>query len=68
MTVPNLKRPALGRGLTALMAQHAPEDANQREVPVGVLVANRQQPLSYFDERALEDLTASSQGCSGSSP
>jgi ParB family chromosome partitioning protein len=59
VTVPNLKRPALGRGLTALMAQHAPEDANQREVPVGVLVANRQQPRSYFDERALEDLTAS---------
>ncbi len=30
MTTP-LKRPALGRGLTSLMSQMAPEDAAQRE-------------------------------------
>jgi ParB family chromosome partitioning protein len=55
----NLKRPALGRGLTSLMNQIAPEDANSREIPVGSLVANRQQPRIYFDEQALEDLAAS---------
>ncbi len=53
------KRPALGRGLTSLMNQIAPEDASSREVPVGTLVANRYQPRSYFDASALEDLAAS---------
>ena len=53
------KRPALGRGLTSLMSQLAPEDAGQRELPVGVLVPNRHQPRSYFDETLLEDLAAS---------
>ncbi len=53
------KRPALGRGLTSLMNQIAPEDANSRELPVGSLVANRYQPRIHFDEQALEDLAAS---------
>ena len=53
------KRPALGRGLTSLMSQLAPEDAGQRELPVGVLVPNRHQPRSHFDEALLEDLAAS---------
>ena len=44
------KRPALGRGLTSLMSQLAPEDAGQREVPVGSLVPNRHQPRTHFDE------------------
>ncbi len=55
----NLKRPALGRGLTSLMSQIAPEDATQRELPIGSLVANRQQPRTHFDEQALEDLSNS---------
>lgn len=55
----SLKRPALGRGLTSLMNQIAPEDANSREIPVGSLVANRHQPRTHFDEQALEDLAAS---------
>jgi ParB family transcriptional regulator, chromosome partitioning protein len=53
------KRPALGRGLTSLMNQIAPEDASQRELPVGSLVPNRHQPRTYFDEGAMDDLVAS---------
>lgn len=55
----NLKRPALGRGLTSLMSQISPEDAPQREVPIGSLVPNRHQPRTHFDEEALENLAAS---------
>ena len=57
MSVP--KRPALGRGLTSLMSQMAPDDAAQRELPVGSLVPNRQQPRTHFDEEALEELASS---------
>jgi ParB family chromosome partitioning protein len=53
------KRPALGRGLTSLMSQLAPEDAGQLEVPVGSLVPNRHQPRTHFDEALLDDLAAS---------
>jgi len=53
------KRPALGRGLTSLMSQLAPEDASQRELPVGSLVPNRHQPRTTFDEALLADLAAS---------
>jgi len=54
-----LKRPALGRGLTSLMSQMAPEDANQRELPLGSLVPNRAQPRTHFDEAALAELAES---------
>ena len=57
MTQP--KRPALGRGLTSLMSQMAPEDANQRELPLGSLVPNRAQPRTHFDEAALAELAES---------
>lgn len=53
------KRPALGRGLTSLMSQLAPEDTTNRELPVGALQANRHQPRLHFDEGLLEDLAAS---------
>lgn len=55
----NAKRPALGRGLTSLMTQIAPEDAAQRELPVGSLAPNRHQPRTHFDEHALEELAES---------
>lgn len=55
----NLKRQALGRGLTSLMSQHADDDAPQREVPVGSLFPNRQQPRTHFDEASLDELAAS---------
>jgi ParB family transcriptional regulator, chromosome partitioning protein len=54
-----LKRPALGRGLTSLMSQMAPEDANQRELPLGSMVPNRTQPRTHFDEAALAELAES---------
>ena len=53
------KRPALGRGLTSLMSQMAPEDASQREVPVGSLVPNRHQPRLYFTQSVLHNPTSS---------
>ena len=53
------KRPALGRGLTSLMSQIAPEDAAQRELPIGSLSPNRQQPRTHFDEQAIRDLSES---------
>jgi ParB family chromosome partitioning protein len=58
MTTP-LKRPALGRGLTSLMSQMAPEDATQRELPLGSLVPNRAQPRTRFDETSLAELAES---------
>jgi ParB family chromosome partitioning protein len=58
MTTP-LKRPALGRGLTSLMSQLAPEDSSQRELPLGSLVPNRAQPRTHFDETALAELAES---------
>lgn len=54
-----LKRPALGRGLTSLMSQMAPEDANQRELPLGSMMPNRAQPRTHFDEAALAELAES---------
>jgi len=54
-----LKRPALGRGLTSLMSQMAPEDAGQRELPLGSMVPNRAQPRTHFDEAALAELAES---------
>ncbi|MCX6548161.1 MAG: ParB/RepB/Spo0J family partition protein [Holophagaceae bacterium] len=57
MTQP--KRPALGRGLTSLMSQMAPENATPRELPLGNLVPNRAQPRTYFDETALQELADS---------
>lgn len=54
-----LKRPALGRGLTSLMSQMSPEDASQRELPLGSLVPNRAQPRTHFDETALAELAES---------
>jgi len=53
------KRPALGRGLTSLMSQLAPEDTTQRELPLGSMVPNRAQPRTHFDEAALEELAES---------
>jgi ParB family chromosome partitioning protein len=54
-----LKRPALGRGLTSLMSQLAPEDTNQRELPLGSMVPNRAQPRTHFDETSLAELAES---------
>jgi ParB family chromosome partitioning protein len=41
------------------MSQMAPEDAAQRELPVGSLSPNRQQPRTYFDDAAIAELSES---------
>jgi ParB family chromosome partitioning protein len=41
------------------MTQIAPEDASQRELPLGSLVPNRQQPRTHFEDSALEELAES---------
>ena len=55
----SVKKPALGRGLTSLMSQISPEDAPQRELPIGSLHPNRHQPRTVFREDALEELAES---------
>ncbi|MBK8793178.1 MAG: hypothetical protein IPN59_08440 [Holophaga sp.] len=47
----NWKRPALGRGLTSLMNQIAPEDANSREIPVGSLGPTATSPAHISTNR-----------------
>jgi len=41
------------------MSQISPEDAPQRELPIGNLSPNRHQPRTVFDEGALEELAES---------
>jgi ParB family chromosome partitioning protein len=41
------------------MSQMAPEDASQRELPLGQLVPNRAQPRTQLDETALAELAES---------
>jgi ParB family chromosome partitioning protein len=55
------RRSGLGRGLGALIPTDITGDAGSalREVPVGAVAPNPQQPRRYFDEEALASLTAS---------
>jgi len=53
------KRPALGRGLKDLLSQSTTEDASHKEIPIDLLVPNRHQPRTRFDEVTLENLAVS---------
>lgn len=62
------KRPALGRGLSALIppppapppAAAAPAESNrQQEIDIDLLTANPQQPRTHIEEAALEELAQS---------
>jgi len=55
------RRSGLGRGLGALIPTDITGDtgAGLREVPVGAVSPNPNQPRAYFDEEALASLTAS---------
>jgi len=55
------RRSGLGRGLGALIPTDVTGDtgAGLREVPVGSVSPNPNQPRAYFDEEALASLTAS---------
>lgn len=53
------KKPALGRGLSALLPGEKREETSVREVDISQISANRYQPRSHFDPRRLADLAAS---------
>ncbi len=54
------KRPALGKGLKALMQQRTSiGDANSQEVLIDLLTPNRAQPRIVFNDEALDELSAS---------
>ncbi|MDQ2648851.1 MAG: ParB/RepB/Spo0J family partition protein [Actinomycetota bacterium] len=55
------RRSGLGRGLGALIPTDISGEGGSalREVPVGAIAPNPQQPRRYFDEEALGSLTAS---------
>lgn len=61
-----MSRPALGRGLDALLPaarqnipQSAEQDADVRELPPQAIEPNPQQPRTMFDDASAEELTAS---------
>src|SRR5436305_13568752 len=47
----------LGKGLSQLIGEQA--DAGVSEVPVHTIVPNRQQPRTFFNAEAVEELAAS---------
>ncbi|MFZ9834433.1 MAG: ParB/RepB/Spo0J family partition protein [Holophagaceae bacterium] len=54
------KRPALGKGLKALMQQRTSVgDGNAQEVLIDLLTPNRAQPRITFNDEALDELSAS---------
>lgn len=55
------KKPALGRGLSALIPTSRPqrETGGPRTVPVALLDANRRQPRRRFDDDGLDELARS---------
>lgn len=58
------KSPGLGRGLSALLGEAAPqpgEVANDgpREIPIALILADPDQPRRHFDDAALEELAES---------
>ena len=52
------KRPALGRGIEALLGETPPSDS-PTELPLDAISPNLDQPRSAFDERELRDLADS---------
>lgn len=58
------KRPVLGRGLAALIpeaapAERAPAESALKDLPIGLIDANSQQPRTWFDDEKLAELAAS---------
>jgi ParB family chromosome partitioning protein len=52
-------RPALGRGLSALIPQSAVQSASIDTVDVDLIMPNPQQPRTHFDDAALQGLSDS---------
>jgi len=62
MSLADRRRPALGRGMAALLPNAAPPPAAGRAVlqlPVEAVERSKEQPRKRFDERQLEELAAS---------
>jgi ParB family transcriptional regulator, chromosome partitioning protein len=61
MTTPRTARPAsgLGRGLAALIPQHAAATPAPVEIPLAAITVNPRQPRHNFDDDRLEALTLS---------
>jgi ParB family transcriptional regulator, chromosome partitioning protein len=53
------KKPALGRGLSALIPSARPSDSATAEVDLDLLDANPRQPRRRFDEEGLDELARS---------
>jgi len=62
MSLSDRRRPALGRGMAALLPNAAPPPAAGRtilQLPVEAVERSKDQPRKRFDERQLEELAAS---------
>ncbi|HTP52337.1 MAG TPA: ParB/RepB/Spo0J family partition protein [Anaeromyxobacteraceae bacterium] len=62
MSLADRRRPALGRGMAALLPNAAPPPAASRAVmqlPIEAVERSKEQPRKRFDERQLEELAAS---------
>jgi len=62
MSLADRRRPALGRGMAALLPNAAPPPAAGRAVmqlPIEAVERSKEQPRKRFDERQLEELAAS---------
>lgn len=58
------KSPGLGRGLSALLGEAAPQPGEAtndgpREIPIALILADPDQPRRHFDDAALEELAES---------
>lgn len=54
-----MPRPALGRGLSALIGQSELAETLVREIPIAQVRTNPYQPRRQFSEESLEELAAS---------
>jgi len=62
MSLADRRRPALGRGMAALLPNAAPPTPSGRSVlqlPIEAVERSKEQPRKRFDERQLEELAAS---------
>jgi len=62
MSLADRRRPALGRGMAALLSNAAPPAPSGRSVlqlPIEAVERSKEQPRKRFDERQLEELAAS---------
>lgn len=54
-----MPRQSLGRGLSALLGDETPKDANVQELGIDQIVPNSEQPRTRFEDTALDELAES---------